>query len=117
MRAPDERNSSRRDDRLREAIHRTQNEDWIASAYAQGRFGGLQARHSSHSERRRVVAEPVIPAQALLRSSGAPANIRHLHHRPDHAHDVAATAPARDHAHDVAAAGTAGDATAVATGD
>jgi hypothetical protein len=29
---------------------------WIASAYAQARFGGLQARHSSHSERRRVVA-------------------------------------------------------------
>jgi hypothetical protein len=32
------------------------NDCWIASAYAQGRFGGLQARHSSHSERRRVVA-------------------------------------------------------------
>jgi len=29
---------------------------WIASAYAQGRFGGHQARHSSHSERGRVVA-------------------------------------------------------------
>src|SRR5262249_25669849 len=29
---------------------------WIDSAYAQGRFGGLQARHSSHSGRRRVVA-------------------------------------------------------------
>ncbi len=29
---------------------------WIASAYAQGRVGGLQARHSSQSERRRVVA-------------------------------------------------------------
>jgi hypothetical protein len=29
---------------------------WIASAYAQKRFGGLQARHSSRSERRRVVA-------------------------------------------------------------
>jgi hypothetical protein len=29
---------------------------WIASAYAQGRFGGLQARHSSQRERRRVVA-------------------------------------------------------------
>ena len=29
---------------------------WIASAYAQGRFGGLRARHSSHSERRRVGA-------------------------------------------------------------
>ena len=40
---------------------------WIASAYAQGRFGGLQARHSSHSERRRVVAEPVI-GRAFLRA-------------------------------------------------
>jgi hypothetical protein len=29
---------------------------WIAFAYAQGRFGGLQARHSSRSERRGVVA-------------------------------------------------------------
>jgi hypothetical protein len=28
---------------------------WIAAAYARERFGGLQA-HSSHSERRRVVA-------------------------------------------------------------
>jgi hypothetical protein len=45
------------DDRLREAIHfRRPKKEWIASAYAQGRFGGLQARHSSHAERRRVVA-------------------------------------------------------------
>jgi hypothetical protein len=29
---------------------------WIASAYAQKRFGGLPARRSSRSERRRVVA-------------------------------------------------------------
>jgi frataxin-like iron-binding protein CyaY len=34
-----------------EAIH-----IWIASAFAQKRFGGLQARHSWRSERRRVVA-------------------------------------------------------------
>jgi hypothetical protein len=40
-----------------EAIHRAVNDEpWIASAYAQGRFGGLPARHSSHRERQRVVA-------------------------------------------------------------
>jgi hypothetical protein len=39
-----------------EAIQNSSEEDWIASSYAQKRFGGLQARHSSHSERRRVVA-------------------------------------------------------------
>jgi hypothetical protein len=45
------------DDRLREAIQSLfASRNWIASAYAQGRFGGLQARHSSRSERRRVVA-------------------------------------------------------------
>src|SRR5437763_11746797 len=34
----------------------TEEAAWVASAYARGRFGGLQARHSSSSERRRAVA-------------------------------------------------------------
>src|SRR5207237_10748104 len=48
---------------------------WIASAYAQGRFGGLQARHSSHSERRRVVAM----APVLVHAHNG--RIDHLHRR------------------------------------
>jgi len=52
---PDERNSARSEmtgsaKQSSFAVH------WIASAYAQARFGGLQARHSSHSEQRRVAA-------------------------------------------------------------
>jgi hypothetical protein len=37
---------ARPDDGLRDAIQ-NKRKFWIASAYAQGRFGGLQARHSS----------------------------------------------------------------------
>src|ERR1700720_1695699 len=57
MRAPDERKSARAEmtGSAKQPISPLV-ETWFASAYAQGRFGGLQARHSSHSERRRVVA-------------------------------------------------------------